>query len=99
MEQWEYLTTFLRADAHSDEAKAFLSRYRPEWKNPPRYSAEALMPQLDELGSQGWELVHMEPVAQVGRNGDVLLPGGGAGEWSNTYFVVFKRRKPYSATP
>ncbi len=97
MEQWEYLTTFLRADAQTEEAKAFLSRYRPELKNPPRYAAESLMPQLDELGSLGWELVHMEPVAQVGRNGDVLLPGGGAGEWSNTYFCVLKRRKPYAS--
>jgi hypothetical protein len=95
MEQWEYLTTFLRADAQTEEAKAFLSRYRPEWKNPPRYAAESLMPQLDELGSLGWELVHMEPVAEVGRNGDVMLAGSTT-QWSNTYFCVLKRRKPYA---
>jgi hypothetical protein len=98
MEQWEYLTTFLRADATTDDAKAFLSRYRPEWKNPPRYAAESLMPQLDELGSQGWELVHMEPVAQVGRNGDVRMTGG-SDQWSSTYFCVLKRRKPYAGAP
>ncbi len=34
---------------------------------------ESLMPQLDKLGLEGWELVHMEPVPRVGKKGNVLL--------------------------
>lgn len=91
MEKWEYLTRFVNADAKSNEAKAFLKQYRPNWKNPPVYTPESMMPELDSLGDQGWELVHMEPVAKAGKKGDVYF---GDGEWSSTYFCVFKRRKP-----
>jgi hypothetical protein len=92
MERWEYLTRFVRADAKSENAKAFLKQYNPKQKTPPAYTPESMMPELDALGDQGWELVHMEPVARVGKKGDVLFTGGS--EWSNTYFCVFKRRKP-----
>ena len=95
MEKWEYLSKFIQADAKSNEAKAFLKQYRPNWKKPPQYTPEAMMPELDSLGDQGWELVHMEPVAKVGKKGDVY---NGTGEWSNSYFCVFKRRKPVSTT-
>jgi len=91
MEQWEYLTKFVKADIKNDGAADFLKRFRPTWKNPPAYTPETMMPELDELGTMGWELVHMEPVARVGKKGDVLFANG---EWSNTYFCVFKRRKP-----
>ena len=93
MAKWEYLTRFIKADAKSAEAKAFLKQYRPNWKNPPVYTPEAMMPELDSLGDQGWELVHMEPVARVGKKADILCQGAGS-EWSSTYFCVFKRQKP-----
>ncbi|MBZ0282002.1 MAG: hypothetical protein K8L97_14785 [Anaerolineae bacterium] len=93
MAKWEYLTKFVTADAKSQGAKEFLKQYRPNWKNPPPYTPEAMMPELDTLGDQGWELVHMEPVARVGKKGDVFFQGAGS-EWSNTYFCVFKRQKP-----
>ncbi len=93
MEKWEYLTRFVEADAKSKDSAAFLKQYRPTWKNPPSFTPEAMMPELDALGDQGWELVHMEPVAKVGKKGDVYFQGGDS-EWSNTYFCVFKRRKP-----
>jgi hypothetical protein len=92
MERWEYLTKFIQANAKAEGSKAFLKQYRPNWKNPPPYTPEAMMPELDSLGDQGWELVHMEPVARVGKKGDIRF--GGGGEWSNAYFCVFKRRKP-----
>ncbi|MBI1282103.1 MAG: hypothetical protein GC179_28510 [Anaerolineaceae bacterium] len=92
MERWEYLTRFIKADVKSQGVLDFFKSYRPNWKNPPQFTPEAMMPELDDLGNQGWELVHMEPVARVGRKGDVLFTGGG--EWSNTYFCVLKRRKP-----
>jgi hypothetical protein len=92
MEQWEYLPTYLKAEASSKEIKEFLQAQIPDLKNPPRYMAEAMMPQLNALGRQGWELVHMEPVQGVGRKGDALFDGGGL-RWSNVYFCVFKRRR------
>jgi len=55
------------------------------------------MPELNKLGEEGWELVHMEPVAKVGNKGDVLI--GPNYRWSNIYFCVFKRRKPGSTAP
>jgi len=92
MDEWEYLPTFIKANVKSKDTKAFLKEQLPDVKKPPRYVAESMMPELDELGSQGWELVHMEPVADVGKKGDVLFDGGGR-QWSNTYFCVFKRCK------
>ncbi|MEZ4670539.1 MAG: hypothetical protein R3E39_21745 [Anaerolineae bacterium] len=93
MERWEYLTKFVKADVKNEGVNTFLKTYRPDWKKPPQYTPETMMPELDDLGNQGWELVHMEPVARVGNKGDVLFTGG-SNEWSNTYFCVFKRRKP-----
>lgn len=94
MEKWEYLTRFVQADIKNPGVKEFFQRYRPNWRNPPQYTPEAMMPELDELGNQGWELVHMQPVARTGKKGDVLFTGGGSSAWSSTYFCVFKRRKP-----
>jgi hypothetical protein len=91
MEQWEYLSKFIKADVKNAGVSDFLKRFRPNWKNPPVYTPEAMMPELDDLGAMGWELVHMEPVARVGKKGDIFF---GSGEWSNSYFCVFKRRKP-----
>jgi len=92
MEQWEYWPTFIEASAKDKEMKEFLRNSVPDLKKPPRYLAEAMMPKLNELGAQGWELVHMEPVAGLGDKGDVLFAGDSR-EWSNVYFCVFKRRK------
>ena len=92
MEQWEYLPTFIEANARDKETKAFLKENLPSSQRRQRYMPEAMMPQLNELGEQGWELIHMEPVAAVGNKGDVLFENIGR-RWSNVYFCVFKRRK------
>lgn len=92
MEQWEYLPTFIEANAKSKEMREFLKTRFPDTKKPPRYMVEAMLPELNELGAQGWELVHMEPVAGVGGKGDVLFET--SHRWSNVYFCVFKRRRP-----
>jgi len=91
-EQWEYLSKFIRASAKSKEVKEFLTQKWPAWKNPPAYTPEAMIPELNTLGEQGWELVHMEPVQKVGGKGDVFM--GDGGNWTNAYFCVFKRRRP-----
>lgn len=92
MEQWEYFPTFIEANARDKGIKSYLQQRVPDLKKPPRYMPESMMPKLNELGAQGWELVHMEPVAGVGKKRDVLFDGGH--QWSNVYFCVFKRRRP-----
>jgi hypothetical protein len=90
-EKWQYYTTFLYADAESQ--RDFLQGRWPDWQ-PPKYTPESMIPELDELGADGWELVHMEPVGGVGKRGDVSFTRGYGSMtvWSNTYFCVFKRR-------
>lgn len=94
-EKWEYLTTFFEAKATKKEIKTYLKE-ELDVKKPKRYAPESMIPALNELGDEGWELIHMEPVAGVGGKGDVKFEGG---RWSNMYFCVFKRRKPGSAAP
>jgi hypothetical protein len=87
--RWEYLTTFLQADA--EQVEDFLVQMR-DWKSGiPPYAPEALIPRMNALGEQGWELVHMQPV-RVGDNRDVLLfDNSGSRSWTSNYFCVFKR--------
>jgi hypothetical protein len=89
--KWEYLTIILEADAAREED--FL-RQRWDWKaGIPPYTAQALIPRMDALGEDGWELVHMQP-AHVGNKGDVLMFNGNNNRvWGSTYFCVFKRPK------
>ncbi len=91
MEQWEYLPTYIEANAKKKEIREYLIQNIPGLKRPHRYMVEAIMPELNAYGEQGWELIHMEPVGRVAKNGRVLL--GAAWRWSNVYFCVFKRRK------
>lgn len=91
--QWEYLTLFLEADA---EREADILMEMRDWKSGiPNYAPEALIPRLNALGEQGWELVHMQP-ARVGSKSDVLMFDSASGTrvWTSTYFAVFKRPKP-----
>ncbi len=92
MDKWEYLPTFIEANANKKEVKNFLREVIPGLRKPPRYMPEAMMPQLDELGEQGWELIHMQPVRAIGKKRDVLFESFGR-RWSNVYFCVFKREK------
>ena len=88
--KWEYLTIVLEADAAREE-DFLLQRW--DWKEGiPPYTAQALIPRMDALGEDGWELVHMQPT-QVGRKGDVLMFSYNERVWSSAYFCVFKRPK------
>lgn len=89
--QWEYMTTFLEAEARYEED--FL-RQLSDWKSGiPVYTPESLIPRLNAYGEQGWELIHMEPVG-VGNNRDVIVAdNSGTRFWTHTYFGVFKRAK------
>lgn len=94
MEQWEYLTMFVQANAGRGPIREYVQKRFN--RKPRRHSPESMIPQLDTLGAQGWELVHMQPVARVGRNEDVQL---NTDDWSSQYFCVFKRRKAGSHVP
>ena len=89
--RWEYLTTFLEADAER-EADVLLAMR--DWKSGiPAYAPEALIPRMNALGDQGWELVRLEPV-HVGQKQDILVSDGSGGRvWTSRYFAVFKRPK------
>jgi hypothetical protein len=95
MEQWEYRTEFVTADVEGPGVREYLERSLAGLQNPPRFIAQAMIPYLNSLGQQGWELVHMQPVS-VGNNYDVMIHEGDGSrrQWSNTYFCAFKRRLP-----
>lgn len=88
MPQWEYYTMHLKAEAQYE--LPFLETLR-DWKEGiPQFTPEALIPRLNAMGEQGWELIRIEPVI-VGSKADVLVSGERT--WTNTYFCVFKRQK------
>jgi hypothetical protein len=92
MEKWEYWTGFLWANIENEGARELIKKRWPDWKNPPKYAPQTMIPALNNFGEQGWELVHMEPVAGVvGVNYDMAFFD--KAEWSNAYFCVFKCRK------
>lgn len=90
MPKWEYLTLFLEASTRDKEVKEYVKRRFPAKKRIHRHAPESMIPDLNRLGAEGWELVHMEPVPKVGGNEDILF---NAGEWSHHYFCVLKRLK------
>ena len=58
MEKWEYQTRFFEARVSSDQIKSFVeSTFN---KKARRYSPEAMIPELNALGNEGWEIIHME---------------------------------------
>ena len=84
MIQWEYYSTFLQAEA-KNEAE-FLENLR-DWKEGiPQHTPEALIPRLNALGADGWEMLQILPVS-VGAKGDIVS----ANVWTHTYFCAFKR--------
>jgi hypothetical protein len=89
--QWEYFTTFLQAQANFE--MDFLERLR-DWKEGiPAHTPESLIPRLNAYGEEGWELIHMQPVA-IGNKSDVLMiDNSGSRSWTYNYFCVFKRPK------
>lgn len=91
MQQWEYLSIFIEADAEREQE--FLKHYSSWKEGIPKHTPEAMIPRLNTLGEQGWELIHMQPVA-AGQNSDVLMHDSSSTRfWTKRYFCVFKRPK------
>jgi hypothetical protein len=97
MQQWDYLSLFLESNI-APYRKELQERFPGE--HPSQYSPLALIPQLEEFGHKGWELITCHPYS-VGDNSDVLTHRTSAANnstWTNLYFCVFKRPKE-PATP
>ncbi|HML23439.1 MAG TPA: hypothetical protein PKD09_17420 [Aggregatilinea sp.] len=91
MQRWEYYSTFMWADVNKDK-RDFLAMF-PGEADIPKYHPKAMIPELDSMGQDGWELVHMQPVI-VGNNYDVCVGSTDQTSqrpWTNAYFCVFKR--------
>ncbi len=86
MGKWEYISTFLEANAKDNQLKDYITQTFE--KKAKRHSPEAMIPDLNKYGADGWELVHMEPIPNVGGKEDIQFDPY---KWSNTYFCVFKR--------
>jgi|GEM_PF-554569 len=95
-EKWEYLTTFVEARVKGKDIRNYIKENFD--KKPRKHSPEAMIPDLNKLGAEGWELVSMEPVADIGGKEDILIAGEGR-KWTAVYFCVFKRRLPDTALP
>lgn len=93
MQKWEYLTTLLQAE--SEKQLPWLQEHYPDIKKFAKYAYLALIPQMDKLGEEGWELVSCEPV-KYGDNLDLMIAVNVYGQmnpWTYTYLCVFKRPK------
>ena len=91
MEKWEYMTRFVAANIETDDVERFLEQSWPHQSQLPKYSPQAMIPELNMWGEQGWEIIHMQPV-WIGKNHDVHNYGYSR-DYTNVYFCVMKRQK------
>lgn len=90
-QRWEYLTRLMWASNTNEGAKEYFQLNWPG-QEPRKYAPETMIPELNDLGDAGWELVHMQPVGEIGKNRDIgFVAGEAMPRWSNGYFCVFKR--------
>ena len=87
METWEYFTTTLRADT---EQFPVMPADGTPFGDDPKHSVRSLIPQLNEFGSHGWEMVSIQLVGENKRKGKLQLAASGFD--TETFFVTFKRR-------
>lgn len=84
---WEHYLELIEADAQTQPE--FIQQFYPP-NSIPRYALQSILPRLNVLGEQGWEVVQIQPV-MLGKNGDVLINGAMSEKWTRTYLCVFKR--------
>lgn len=84
---WEHYLELFEADAK--QQPEFIQQFYPS-DSVPRYALQSILPRLNQLGEQGWEIVQIQPV-MLGKNGDVLINGAMSEKWTRTYLCVFKR--------
>ncbi len=84
--RWEYWSGILDASVQRKTKDSYTAP-------AARYSPQHLIPQLNALGEEGWELVHMEPV-YTGSNEDILIHDT-MRNWTSAYFCVLKRPREF----
>lgn len=94
MAQWEYLVRVFTLDKEDEVVINYVQQEYPDrsWKELPKYDPLTLEAWLNHCGEEGWELVRLESVDALGRNGDigVVFPPA-VPTWRNKYLCVFKR--------
>ena len=94
MTRWEYLTRVFVLDKEEEVVINYVQREYPErdWKELPKFDLLALEAWLNKCGEEGWDLVRLEPVNDVGKNGDLgyIYPDA-YNTWRNKFLCVFKR--------
>lgn len=91
MQRWEYATTVLYAHIDVEDVKAVLQETRPDWETLPVHHVATLEPQLNKWGQKGWEIVHIEPLNEVGSKGDLGFNFQDYKSWRRYFFCLFKR--------
>ena len=89
MEQWEYHTAIIWAHEDNPGAREYVVRHRPGEK-VGKFSPVNLVPELDRLGKQGWELVTLQPIVMTADM--AIMLSDSTPQASNVYFVAMKRR-------
>ncbi len=98
-DKWEYMTKFIWASLENDGARDYIAGRWPHWKTPAKHTPAAMIPELNAWGSQGWELIHMEPVEGFTSDGEIVYTHEGDKIFSHYYFCVFKRRLADESRP
>jgi hypothetical protein len=89
-DRWEYHTAILSADVSRPGVEGFLQRRSTGAL--AKYTPLALLPELNEMGAAGWEMISIEPVI-AGENEDIFIGSRGqSGSWVHTYLCAFRRR-------
>ena len=84
---WEHYVELIEAEPSG--YMEFVQQFYPVG-SVPKYALQAILPRLNHLGEQGWEVVQIQPVV-LGKNGDVLIDGAMSERWTRTYLCVFKK--------
>lgn len=94
MTRWEFLTRVFTLDKEDEVTITYIQNEYPErdWKELPKYDLLALEAWLNKCGEEGWELVSLEAIDSVGKNGDLgIIYSTGLPGYRNKYLCVFKR--------
>lgn len=93
MTRWEYLTRVFVLNKEDEVVIDYVMREYPDrdWKELPKFDILALEAWLNKCGEEGWELMSLEPVDSLGKNGDLGFVYTEINTWRSKYLCVFKR--------
>jgi hypothetical protein len=93
MSRWEYLTRVFTLDKEDEVAVDYILNEYPDrdWKELPKFDLLTLEAWLNKCGEEGWELVKLEAVDAIGKNGDLGTIYAAVTTYRNKFLCVFKR--------